>query len=193
MIPSLDTCLSIMEEIGMPEHIRRHSIMVEEAAVMIGKAHIQSGADLSEDMIRAGALLHDIAKAECLETGRDHSARGRDMCRELGFDEIATIVGEHVRLDGFRPDGSILEKEIVYYADKRVNHDRIVSLEERLEDLILRYGKGQKDRIERITQNFAVCRDVERKLFHGLAFSSWDLAGLISPGRAAAFCLENAC
>ncbi len=176
MIPSLDTCLSLMEDIDMPEHIRRHSIMVEEAAVLIGEAHIQSGADLSEDMIRAGALLHDIAKAECLKTGENHAARGREMCLELGFDEIAAIVGEHVRLEGFRPDGLILEKEIVFYADKRVNHDRIVSLAERLEDLILRYGNGRKDRIERIEQNFAVCRDVERKLFYGLEFGPEDLA-----------------
>ncbi|MFO7783197.1 MAG: HDIG domain-containing protein [Desulfatiglandales bacterium] len=192
MIPSLDMCLSLMEEVGMPEHIRRHSIMVEEAAVLIGEAHIHAGVHLSEDMIRAGALLHDIAKARCLETGEDHAAKGRDMCLELGLDEIAAIVGEHVRLEDFRPDAAILEKEIVFYADKRVNHDRIVSLEERLEDLILRYGKGRKGLIERIERNFAVCRDVERKLFYGLEFGPEAVARLISPGRDAALQLETA-
>jgi uncharacterized protein len=180
MIPPPDMCLSLMEKIGMPEHIRRHSIMVEQAALMIGAAHIQSGTRLSEEAIRAGALLHDIAKADCFETGEDHASKGRDMCLDLGFGEIAAIVGEHVRLVDFRPEGEILEKEIVFYADKRVNHDRIVSLEERLEDLILRYGKGRRDIIERIERNFAVCRDVERKLFYGLDFGPEALARLIS-------------
>jgi len=181
MVPSVDQCLAIMEEAGMPEHIRRHSIMVERAAGLLAQALIQEGADLSEPLVRAGALLHDIAKAPCLETGEDHAARGRDMCLEMGLNEIAPIVGEHVRLEAFRPDGEILEKEIVYYADKRVNHDAIVSLEKRLADLIVRYGRGRDDLIARMRKNFDLCRDVEQKLFGGLDFEPAALAGLIEP------------
>jgi uncharacterized protein len=181
-----------MEAVGMPEHIRRHSIMVEQAAVLIGSARIRAGEPLSEEKIRAGALLHDIAKARCLETGGDHAAIGRDMCTGWGFHEIAAIVGEHVRLVDFRPRGPVLEKEIVYYADKRVNHDRLVSLEERLADLVLRYGKGREIIIERIRGNFTVCREVERKIFAGLEFGPGSLAALVSPGREEASPLESA-
>ncbi len=179
MIPSPDMCLSLMEEIGMPEHIQRHSVMVERTAALIAEGWIQSGARLSEDLVRAGALLHDIAKAPCLATGEDHAAKGRDMCLEMGFHEIAEIVGQHVRLRDFQPHGDVLEKEVVFYADKRVNHDAIVSLEKRLADLIERYGRGDGERIDRIRKNFEVCRDVERKLFSRLAFRPEDLAGLI--------------
>ena len=169
----------VMANAGMPEHIQRHSIMVERAAGLIAEAWIQSGADLSEDRIRSGALLHDIAKAPCFATGEDHAARGRDMCLEMGFHEIAEIVGQHVRLRDFEPHGDVLEKEVVFYADKRVNHDAIVSLEKRLADLIDRYGQGLDERIARIRKNFDVCRKVERKLFSGLDFRPEDLAGLI--------------
>lgn len=179
MIPTPDACLSLMVEKGMPEHIRRHSIMVEQVASMIGAAHIRNGAALSEDKIVAGALLHDIAKARCLETGEDHSAKGKEMCLELSFDEIASIVGNHVRLEDFSPEGAVTEEEIVFYADKRVNHDKVVSLEERLEDLLLRYGRGRREVMERIERNFAVCREVERKLFRGLEFGPEDLDPLI--------------
>jgi len=179
MVPSVDQCLAIMEEAGMPPHIRRHSIMVERAAGLIARAHIRGGADLSEPLVLAGALLHDIAKAPCLETGEDHAARGRDMCLEMGLDEIAEIVGAHVRLLDFRPEGEVLEKEIVYYADKRVNHDAIVSLEKRLADLIVRYGRGRDELIARMRKNFELCRDVERKLFSGLHFEPEALAGLL--------------
>ena len=48
------------------------------------------------------------------------------------MDEIADIVGEHVTLKSYDPVGFITEQEIVYYADKRVNHAAVVSLEERL-------------------------------------------------------------
>ncbi len=181
MTPPVHACLALMEALDMPEHIRRHSVMVERAAALIGRAHIEKGAGLSMDRIRAGALLHDIAKAECLRTGGDHAAKGREMCLDRAFDEVAEIVGEHVRLEGFLPHGPVLEKEVVYYADKRVNHDRIVSLEERLEDLIARYGKGKPDLIGRIERNFALCRDLEQKLFRGLDFGPESLSRIAPP------------
>lgn len=179
MVPSVHTCRSIMAEIGMPEHIQRHSIMVEQAAVLIAQAHIRAGADLSLDIIRAGALLHDIAKAECFQSGENHAARGSAMCLEQGFDEIAGIVEEHVRLRDFHTNGGVRAKEIVYYADKRVNHDKIVSLDERLEKLILRYGAGREDLQQRLEDNFHQCRAVERKLFQGLGFNAEDLSRLL--------------
>jgi len=181
MVPPVDICLALMEEFGMPEHIRRHSIMVEQAAVRIAEGHIVRNGRLSLEIVRAGALLHDIAKAECLASGGDHAARGREICLALGFEEIAEIVGEHVRLQGFRAEGEVLEKEVVFYADKRVNHDRIVSLEERLEKLIERYGKGREDLERRLARNFEVSRKVERKLFRSLDFPPDALPRLV-PG-----------
>lgn len=170
MVPTVRMCRSIMVQRGMPEHIQRHSRMVERAAALIARTHIEAGADLSLDRVRAGALLHDIAKAECIETGGNHAVRGAEMCIELGFQEIAGIVEEHVRLREFRANGGVREKEIVYYADKRVNHDRIVSLDERLADLIVRYSQGREDLKRRMVENFEQCRLVERKLFRELGF-----------------------
>ncbi|MGD8386475.1 MAG: HDIG domain-containing protein [Desulfobacteraceae bacterium] len=186
VIPSVKSCFALMDRLGMPEHIRRHSIMVEQAAAVIAEAHVRSGAPLFEEMVRAGALLHDIAKAPCLETGEDHAAKGREICLSYHFTEISDIVGEHVKLRRFDPDGKVLEKEIVYYADKRVNHDRIVSLEERLSDLIERYSRGSDELALRIRSNFAVCRDVERKLFHNLTFRPEDLSRLVEQAEAPA-------
>lgn len=165
----------------MPEHIRRHSIMVDQVAALIARGLIERSPGLSLERTRAGALLHDIAKAECLESGGDHAARGREICVARGFEEISEIVGEHVVLQGFQAEGEVLEKEIVYYADKRVNHDRIVSLEERLEKLIERYGPGKKELERRMEQNFDLCRRVERKLFRVLDFAPDTLPRLV-PG-----------
>ena len=179
MIPSVEECFGFMETYGMPPHIRDHSVVVESIATLLTSALLKAGMDLSLEKVRAGALMHDIAKSLCIESGEDHSAKGREICIENGLDEIAEIVGEHVRMRNHRLDGPISEKEIVFYSDKRVNHDVVVSLEERLEYLLERYGKGIERYHQLIRQNFELCRLVEAKIFKGLGFGPGDLPGLV--------------
>jgi hypothetical protein len=134
--------------------------------------------DISLEKIAAGALLHDIGKTFCLNTGDDHEAKGREICLQNHLDEIADIVGEHVRLKDYHLDSPVSEKEIVYYADKRVNDDSVVSLEERLRYLIRRYAKDMKHVSQRIRENFQLCKAVEKKLFSKLNFRPEDLVDL---------------
>jgi hypothetical protein len=56
-------------------------------------------------------------------------------------------------------EGRLEEREIVYYAGKRVLHDTIVTINERLLDLIERYGCEN-----RILQNKNQVLTVERKI-----------------------------
>jgi putative nucleotidyltransferase with HDIG domain len=171
-----------MEQYEMLDNIRRHSIVVERIASFITHGLIETGKPLSLEMVTAGALMHDIAKTICLSEGGDHAARGEEICRKNQLEEIADLVGEHVNLKRFDPEGAILEKEIVYYADKRVTHDRIVTLKERLEDLFQRYGKGNRNLEKRIAANFRLCQDVEQKLFARLPFRPGDISGLVGTG-----------
>jgi hypothetical protein len=66
------------------------------------------------------------------------------MLRDLGFEEIAVIVENHVVFTGFDDEGPLTEKEIIYYADKRVMHDKVVTIEVRVADLATRYGLNDK-------------------------------------------------
>jgi hypothetical protein len=84
-----------------------------------------------------------------------------EICIQNNFFEIADIVREHVRLKKYEPDDAVNAREIVYYADKRVNHDRVVSLEERLEYLLVRYANGKEIIGHLIKKNFTECREVE--------------------------------
>ena len=72
------------------------------------------------------------------------------------------------------------EKEVVYYADKRVNHAVIVSLDERLTYLLQRYGKNEFEIQQRIRKNFQVCEDVEKKIFNKLRFKPEEINIMIS-------------
>jgi len=168
-----------MEESGMLDNIKAHSIMVEKVANILARKINNAGADISMDRITAGALMHDIGKTSCLNTRDDHAAKGSEICTRNHFEEIAAIVREHVILEAFDPDGDISEKEIIYYADKRINHDKVVSIDERMGDILIRYANGN-ERLERlIKENFAQAREVEKKLFAVLSFKPEDLAGMI--------------
>jgi len=179
MIPSVQQCFALMTQYEMLENIKAHSIVVERIASLIARGLQEAGEHLSLDRVTAGALMHDIAKTRSLRTKENHSATGSEICLENHLEEIADIVAEHVVLKTFSREGPVLEKEIVYYADKRVNHDRVVSLEERLTYLIRQYGNGDERLIQRMGKNFEVCKQVESKLFSRLRFAPEDVAGML--------------
>jgi len=174
MIPSIAQCFQLMEQYAMLPNIREHSVMVGRVAGFIGRGLAQAGRDLSPELIVAGALLHDIAKTASLETELRHDELGREICLRHGLDELAEIVDEHVVLKNGVPD-RCTEKEIVYYADKRVLHDAVVTLEARLDYIIHRYGNGDEGLHVRIRQNFAQAHAIEERLFAELDFSPEEL------------------
>ena len=179
MIPSLKECHELMAQYGMLDNIKAHSIMVKRIAMLIAQGLKDVGIEVSLKKIAAGALLHDIGKSLCLNTGDDHEEKGREICLENHLDEIADIVGEHVRLKAYHLNSPISEKEIVYYADKRVNDDKVVSLDERLRYLIGRYARNMENISQRIRKNFELCKAVEKKLFADLDFRPEDLARMV--------------
>lgn len=179
MVPSSERCLQLMEQYGMPENIKAHSMVVARVARLITLRLDDAGIPVCLEKVIAGALMHDIGKALCLQSGDDHATKGEQICQRNRLDEIAEIVGEHVHLNSFHPCERVSEKEIVYYADKRVNDDRVVSLRERRDYIIERYAKKEEGLSRLIRENFRLCMEVEKKLFSKLDFRPEDLKGLI--------------
>jgi len=175
----------------MLDNIRAHSIMVARVAHVLlqGLTSSSSSSPPSEELVVAGALLHDIAKTPCLKNRCDHARHGSDICLELGYPEVAEVVREHVILMNFsltRYDkGNFLAKEIVYYADKRVRHDEIVTLDERLEYILENYGNNDPKRYSLIKENFDKCLQLEKFLFSAMELTTNDIqkAVTISPFR----------
>jgi uncharacterized protein len=184
-IPDIKTCLSLMELYDMLPNIRDHSIAVAGVAEIITNGLNAAGHYLSLDTIIAGALLHDIGKTACLDNDDDHAAKGLEICLAHNLEMIADIVAEHVILKNYDPANDFSEKEIVYYADKRVNHDQVVSLEERLNYILERYGKNNEIRCRAIRENYALCRELEKRMFSLLTFAPSDLVELLKRQRSA--------
>ena len=149
-IPTEEECHELMAMHSMLPSIVEHSLQVMRVSV-------------NRDLVIAGSLLHDITKTRSLQTKERHDASGGTLLRELGFPDIAKIVEQHVIIHDLNLDGEIEEKEIVYYADNPVMHDTIVTLEERVHDLIQRYGTKEETR-ELILRNREQVLAVERKI-----------------------------
>lgn len=178
--PSAATCRRLLVAHDVPEHIRRHSGQVARVARQVSVALRARGERIDSGLIEAAALLHDIAKAPCLESRLDHAAEGGRVLRELGLAGVAAVVERHVHLGPWDPRGPVTEAEVVNYADKRVLYEEVVSLEERFRDLIVRYGQGRLEFEERIRRNWAMMEAVEVKIFRGLPIHP----GEIRSGRA---------
>ncbi len=155
-------CRKLMEEYGMLPNIVAHSLQVMKVALAIVDGLVNPKA-VDRGLIIAGALLHDITKTRSLETKERHDVTGAELLRSLGLPSLACIVEQHVFFTDFDPDGPLEEREVVYYADKRVMHERIVSVDRRVEDLLERYGTTPERR-ESIIKNKALVLRIERKI-----------------------------
>lgn len=142
-VPSDEECFALWDKYHMPENIRAHSSQVARLAVAVSEVLRESGADVHVPSVRAAALLHDIGKYFTILHGGSHGQVGAAwVMRETRNPHIAQAVLQHVRwmwdVDASR-DCWLLSFCIIY-ADKRVMHDKVVSLQERYEDLLVRYG-----------------------------------------------------
>ncbi len=161
-IPSIEKCYDLMAQYSMLPNIAAHSILVMDVALAITD-NVKNGVAINRDLIIAASLLHDITKTRSLETKERHALTGGRLLRDLGFNPVAEIVEEHVIIGNIDLQGALEEREIVYYADKRVMHDKIVTIEERLQDLVDRYGvTAEISRI--ILGNRELILAIERKI-----------------------------
>ena len=177
-IPSIGQCLEFHNRFEMLDNIRAHSFVVARVAESLVDGLHRTGKSIgplpNKEEVIVGALLHDIAKTLCIKTDCRHAEIGRQICLELGYPEISEIVAEHVVLKKFSADlyaqGIFGTKEIVFYADKRVRHDQVVSLAGRLEYILERYGDNNPTKEHLIRQNFNQTLDFEKYLFNFLDF-----------------------
>jgi uncharacterized protein len=178
LLPSHHQCLELMETHGMLPNIREHSFAVMEVARLLGEALEEAGFDLHLPLVTVGALLHDLGKTPCLGTLTNHAELGAGYLEELGYPHVAQVVREHVHLDGNILDPRPLrEAEIVNYADKRVLHETVVTLEERFADLKVRYGRTP-EALARIQATKIRARALEDKIFAPLALTPSNLLHL---------------
>ncbi len=112
-IPDMEECLAIIND-TLPENdpIRTHLADVSFTALKLANSLSDR---VDPNLVIAAGLLHDIKRME-----KDHANAGATVLDQLGFTEVSKIVAQHmdIELDHQTP---VLEKEIVYFADKICN------------------------------------------------------------------------
>lgn len=181
-IPSKSQCFELMCAMGMLDHIVAHSLMVCRVALLMTDEMIRHGAAVHRDLVAASAMLHDITKTRSFDTGENHAETGDRFLCDRGFPEIGEIVGQHVRLQSYCETSSPTAAEIVNYADKRVLHDKTVSLESRMRYILERYGKNP-DLKEKLQWLWRKTDRLEAKLFAHISFAPDDLVGRVDYHR----------
>ena len=135
--------------IRMKEIKKRHSLLVAHVATILAQRAADMGFALRVPEVRAGGLLHDIAKTYSVKHGGSHAQIGAAWTvAETGNYAIAQGVMMHVWWPWALPHGPEICSLpfFVIYADKRIRHDSCVTLEERYEDLLERYGRNAASR-----------------------------------------------
>lgn len=158
-LPTHKECLVIIKEHCVPPHIMKHSLAVAKLAVFLAKKLKGKGISIDINLVGRACLLHDIvrvcdfkgsdysrfeqpitakdkAKWQQLQAkyeGIHHEHAAYDILKEK-YPALALTIKKHryraILDEKEKPD--TWEEKLVYYADKRVMHDKIMPLEERL-------------------------------------------------------------
>lgn len=179
-IPSRNDCFRLMCETQMLENIVAHSLQVCRVGMCLVEHLKLQEIHLNGRLVQAAALLHDVTKTRSFETAENHAQTGGQLLTDLGYAEVGNLVRQHVRLDDYSEDQSLSEAMVINYADKRVLHDRIVSLDERMSYIMDRYGKNPELR-QKIQMLLEKTKALEKKIFSHLSFQPYDLHRHFTP------------
>jgi molybdenum cofactor cytidylyltransferase len=131
-VPDEDECVAMLEAAATPEPVRRHCRMVAGLATSLALSLNKADGQLDACLVRAAALVHDIAKGQ-----PQHAQAGAALLREFGFPGVADLVARHMTIT-FDGD-SIDEGAVLYLADKLIQGEMRVRLEERFAPALTRF------------------------------------------------------
>ncbi|HMB30814.1 MAG TPA: HD domain-containing protein [Desulfohalobiaceae bacterium] len=164
LIPSDEQCFELWKKYQMFSNIRQHSLLVAQIATFLAQRAYERNWPVLVQAVRASALLHDLGKTYAIRFGGNHSQLGAAVVMyETKNPALAQAVIHHIYWPGVVDlVGHFMPLSIIY-ADKRVKHDQIVSLEERFEDLFDRYGTYEELRAK-IKMSFEQAQCIETEL-----------------------------
>ncbi len=188
-IPAPELRKQWMEDVGLPEHIRKHTHTVAATAMRLADALLSRGVVVRKAALQAAAELHDLLRfcdfksltGDALYTpsaeqskrwqtlkeayGTPHEVAAERFLTAEGYPEIGAMVSTH-GLQGCRDERlqpKTLEQKLLCYSDKRVMFDTVVTLQQRFDDFLVRYGNGKETAFSQASRT--ALQHLERELF----------------------------
>ena len=204
-LPTHKECQAIIEAHHVPPHIVKHSLAVAKLAVFLAQKLEEKGITIDVNLVDKACLLHDIARicdfkeldysrfeqpvtaedktkwqqlrAKYKETPHEYAAC--DILKDK-FPVLALTIKKHryIGILNKKEKPNTWEEKLVYYADMRVMHDKIVPLEERLTEAHKRnalfYGTESQSKI--ITAKVdPLIYSLEKEIFDEIGLSPLDI------------------
>ncbi|MHB8133283.1 MAG: HAD-IA family hydrolase [Anaerolineaceae bacterium] len=168
-LPDYQTSLGWYMQQGATHTLLAHVNMVAAASYQLSIWLKSQGIEISPLLAHRGGLLHDLAKLK--ENGvESHAILAKRMLENLGQPELAKIAGHHLigDLSSNNSKPNTWEEKVVNYCDKLTEGSELVSLDERLEALKLRYPYFK----EKIQKNTPKVKDLEAEILAPLGLNS---------------------
>ena len=150
-LPSSRGATRLLKKAGCPPNVIKHCKTVSKIAVKIAKKLKKKGILVDVDLVKIGALLHDIGRSRTHNI--DHAVIGSDIARSLDIPETVIMIIERHIGSGITseeakqlglPEKSFLpvtlEEKIVSYADKLVSGNHEMPFDEALERFTMDLG-----------------------------------------------------
>ena len=186
-IPSDSTIEAWRTEVHLPPHISAHCDVVSAFAAKLADILLARCTLVRRSLLRAAGRVHDLFRFVDFRSGADppesqitesdraiyaawknrfpglrHEALCKVFLREQGFEALADIVAVH-GLHLPSPARATIEQQLLFYADKRVREDQVVTLRERFDDFQRRYAGGKESKQSNIW--YAEAQAIETSLF----------------------------
>ncbi len=174
-LPSLDQISTWRNDVCLPEHIAKHCDAVAAFAEHFCQQLLTKGIVCRPQALSIAGKLHDLLRfVDFKDTeespiwnewssryvDQSHEEACASFLTEEGYPELAEIIRTHGLASPMYPLQSI-EQKVLFYADKRVAEDTIVSLKERFDDFVERYGNGEQSDLSKQWYEAAVCLEKE--------------------------------
>jgi len=134
-----DECRVLMEKVRkLPGPLIHHCHRVASVAAALARAVNDSGGALDVHLVQSAARVHDVARVE-----KNHAAAGAHLLHAMGFPAMAALVAGHMEMQ-LSQDSPLDEAQIVCLADKLVAGTTLVSLKQRFDAKLKKYGHDPK-------------------------------------------------
>ncbi|NMA38187.1 MAG: HD domain-containing protein [Papillibacter sp.] len=147
-------CEALLNSAKLPLKVIEHCRAVAELSYKIAVIMNGKGCRLDPELCRRAGLLHDICRIE-----KDHDVRAYELLIREGYLREAEITLSH--MGKYISADNISEKEIVYLADKLIMGTSVVTLNQRFETALEKYGRDSEAERE-IQKKYALALSVKQ-------------------------------
>ncbi|PIR53773.1 tRNA (adenosine(37)-N6)-threonylcarbamoyltransferase complex ATPase subunit type 1 TsaE [Candidatus Peregrinibacteria bacterium CG10_big_fil_rev_8_21_14_0_10_42_8] len=165
--PTVEQIIEWRKDMSLPLHICKHCDAVADFAASLAKNMMANGTIVRPETVHRAGLIHDLMRfidfkegpskgyddSEELRSiwntwklqypGLKHEAACAAFLEEHDHTHFASIVRTH-GLGSHSGPLHTIEQKLLFYADKRVAEDKVVTLQKRFDDFTVRYGNGKQ-------------------------------------------------